>query len=80
VYSVDPDKGTLTLVEIASTKGKTPRHFEIDPTGKLLFAENEASDNIVVFHIDQKTGHLTPTGNVLDVVQPVCVKFLAVGN
>jgi 6-phosphogluconolactonase len=78
VYSVDPDKGTLTLVEITSTKGKTPRHFEIDPTGKLLFAENEASDNIVVFHIDQKTGHLTPTGNVLNVAQPVCVKFLKV--
>jgi len=76
VFAIDPNKGTLTLVEYASTKGASPRSFEIDPTGKLLFAANEKSDNIVVFHIDQKTGHLTPTGKVLDVSQPVCVKFV----
>src|SRR3984885_6553962 len=54
VFAIDPNKGTLTLVEYASTKGASPRSFEIDPTGKLLFAANEKSDNIVVFHIDQK--------------------------
>jgi 6-phosphogluconolactonase len=77
VYSVDPSKGTLTLVEITPTQGKTPRSFEIDPTGSLLFAENQKSDNIVVFKIDASTGRLTPTGQVLDVGQPVCLKFLA---
>jgi 6-phosphogluconolactonase len=76
VFAIDPDKGTLTLVEYASTKGASPRSFEIDPTGKLLFAANEKSDNIVLFRIDQKTGRLTPTGKVLDVSQPVCVKFV----
>jgi 6-phosphogluconolactonase len=78
VYSVDPGKGTLTLVEITPTQGKTPRNFEIDPTGTLLFAENEGSNNIVVFRIDQKTGRLTATGQVLDVTSPVCIKFLKV--
>ena len=68
-------KGTLTQVEDAPTGGKEPRSFEIDPTGKLLFAENQKSDNIVVFRIDQKTGQLTPTGKVLEVASPVCVKF-----
>jgi 6-phosphogluconolactonase len=77
VFAVDPAKGTLTVVEHASTQGKTPRSFEIDPTGTLLFAENQESNNIVVFHIDEKTGKLTPTGKVLEVGQPVCVKFLA---
>jgi 6-phosphogluconolactonase len=76
VFAIDPSKGTLTLVEYASTKGKEPRSFEIDPTGTLLFAANQKSDNIVVFRIDQKTGKLTPTGQVLDVASPVCVKFL----
>ncbi len=76
VFAIDPNKGTLTLVEYASTKGASPRSFEIDPTGKLLFAANEKSDNIVIFRIDQKTGRLTPTGKVLDVSQPVCVKFV----
>jgi 6-phosphogluconolactonase len=77
VFAIDPAKGTLTVVEHASTQGKTPRNFAIDPTGTLLFAENQQSNNIVIFHIDEKTGKLTPTGKVLEVGQPVCVKFLA---
>lgn len=78
VFAIDSAKGTLTPVEYASTQGKTPRSFEIDPTGMLLFAENQASNNIVVFKIDQQTGKLTPTGKVLDVPSPVDMKFLAV--
>ena len=78
VFSIDPDKGTLALVEHASTLGKEPRNFAIDPTGTLLFAENQNSNNIVVFRIDQKTGKLTATGKTLEVGQPVCIKFLKV--
>ena len=78
VFAIDPNKGTLTLIEYVPTKGQSPRHFEIDPTGSLLFAENEKSDNIVVFRIDAQTGRLTPTGKVLDVSQPVCVKFVPI--
>lgn len=77
VFAIDPTKGTLSPVEYASTRGKTPRSFEIDPTGKLLFAANEKSNNIVVFRINGKTGRLTPTGQVLDVDEPVCVKFVS---
>jgi 6-phosphogluconolactonase len=78
VFAIDPDKGTLTLIEYALTKGQTPRSFEIAPGGSLLFAENEKSNNIVVFSIDAKTGRLTPTGKVLEVAEPVCVKFVPV--
>jgi 6-phosphogluconolactonase len=78
VFAIDPNKGTLTLIEYVPTKGQSPRHFEIDPTGSLLFAENEKSDNIVIFRINAQTGRLTPTGKVLDVSQPVCVKFVPV--
>jgi len=78
VFAIDAGKGTLGLIEITPTQGKTPRSFEIDPTGTLLFAENQESNNIVVFRIDEKTGRLTPTGQVLDVGSPVCVKFVTV--
>jgi len=78
VFAIDANKGTLTPIEYAPTKGKTPRSFEIDPTGSLLFAANEKSDNIVVFRIDPQTGRLTPTGQVLEVAEPVCVKFVAI--
>ncbi len=78
VYAIDPEKGTLALVEIAPTGGKEPRSFAIDPTGRFLFAANQKSDNIVVFRIEEKTGRLSPTGKVLNVPSPVCVKFLKV--
>jgi 6-phosphogluconolactonase len=78
VFAIDPNKGTLTLVEYASTKGQGPRNFEIAPGGKILFAANEKADNVVVFRINQQTGRLTPTGKVLDIAQPVCVKFVPI--
>jgi 6-phosphogluconolactonase len=78
VFAIDPDKGTLKLIEYVPTKGASPRNFAIDPTGKLIFAENEKSDNIVLFHIDPPTGRLTPTGKVLDISQPVCIKFVPI--
>jgi 6-phosphogluconolactonase len=78
VFAIDANKGTLTPIQYAPTKGKTPRSFEIDPTGSLLFAANEKSNNIVVFRIDQQTGRLTPTGQVLEVAEPVCVKFVPI--
>jgi 6-phosphogluconolactonase len=78
VFAIDGNKGTLTPIEYVSTKGASPRNFEISPGGSLLFAANEKSDNIVVFRIDQETGRLTPTGTVLDIAQPVCVKFVPI--
>jgi len=78
IFAIDAAKGTLTPIDITSTQGKTPRNFAIDPSGTLLLAENMESNNIVVFRIDQNTGKLTPTGKVLEISQPVCVKFLAV--
>jgi 6-phosphogluconolactonase len=76
VYSIDPTKRTLTWIENVSTQGKNPRNFGIDPTGSFLLAANQNSNNIVVYRIDAKTGRLTPTGQMVDVPAPVCVKFL----
>jgi 6-phosphogluconolactonase len=78
VFAIDQEKGTLTPIEFVLTKGASPRNFAIDPTGKLILAENEKSDNIVMFRIDHETGRLKPTGKVLDISQPVCVKFVPI--
>jgi 6-phosphogluconolactonase len=78
VFAIDASKGTLTRVDYVPTGGKTPRSFEIDPTGLLLFAANQDSNTIVVFRIDTQTGRLTPSGKVLEVSRPVCVKFVAI--
>ena len=78
VFAIDANQGTLGPVEYVSTKGASPRSFEIAPGGSLLFAANEKSDNIVAFRINAETGRLTPTGRVLKIAQPVCVKFVAI--
>jgi 6-phosphogluconolactonase len=78
VFTVDRDKGTLSLLEYVKTKGSSPRNFTIDPTGSLLIVGNEKSDNIVTFRINSATGHLTPTGTTLDIAQPVCIRFMPV--
>jgi 6-phosphogluconolactonase len=62
-------------LEAVPTGGKKPRNFEIAPGGSFLIAANQNSHNVVIFKIDQLTGHLTPTGQVLEVTSPVCVKF-----
>ena len=79
VFSI-ADDGRLSLVEIESTGGKTPRNFGIDPTGHFLFAENQASDSIELFKIDSITGHLEPTGQTIEVATPVCIKFLPLSD
>jgi 6-phosphogluconolactonase len=78
VLSIDAAKGTLALVEQAPTRGLMPRNFEIDPTGSYLFAANQASDDIVLFRIQDKTGRILPSRTVLKVDTPVCVRFMPV--
>ena len=68
-------QGALTPAGNVSTLGKTPRHFTIDPSGNFLVVENQDSGNIVIFKIDPKTGGLAPTGDALEVSQPVCLVF-----
>jgi 6-phosphogluconolactonase len=80
VFAITPGKGTLTPVETDSTAGKTPRNFVIDPTGSWLLAANQGSDSIVVFRIDHKTGHLTPTGESVQLSSPVCLRFAVTSN
>jgi len=76
IFSVDGDRGTLTLVRSVPTRGKIPRHFAIDPSGGWLLVGNQGSDNVVVFRIDGKTGVLTPTRPPLDVPSPACILFV----
>jgi 6-phosphogluconolactonase len=75
VFSV-ADDGSLKLVEIESTRGKTPRNFTIDPTGRWLLAGNQESSTIAVFGIDQSTGALTPVGEPVATPTPVSILFV----
>ena len=75
VYSFDKSSGKMQLVEIVSTRGKTPRNFAIDPTGNYLLAANQRSNSIVTFAIDRTTGKLTYAGSTIETPTPVCLQF-----
>lgn len=74
-FSVGSD-GALTLVEYEPTRGQTPRNFSLDPSGRWLIAANQRSDTLAVFSIDQKTGALTPQGELTSVPSPVSILFM----
>jgi 6-phosphogluconolactonase len=65
VFSSDPSKGTLHLLQSLSTlpSGFTGNNdtaeIHVHPNGKFLFASNRGHDSIAVFSIDQKTKTLT---------------------
>jgi 6-phosphogluconolactonase len=78
VFSIDPGKGTLSEVEQVAPGGTMPRTFAIDPSGSYLFAANELTGNVVLFHVDSDTGRLTPANTALKIDVPVCIKFVPV--
>ncbi len=75
---VDQATGALTVLGYQSTGGAYPRNFGIDPTGTFLLVANRDTNNITTFLIDQDSGLLSPNGQVTNVPQPVCVRFMPI--
>lgn len=75
-FKVDGQTGKLTAIgQFAGGTMKTPRNFNIDPTGTYALVEGQDSDNIVSFRIDGASGEFRPTGHQVKVGRPVCIKF-----
>ena len=79
VFSIDPDSGRLSTVDYTPTRGSYPRNFNLDPSGKWLIALNRESNNVVTFAVDPRTGRLTPTGQVLELPSPSCLRWVPLG-
>ena len=77
IFRIQND-GSIEPLGHHSTLGNIPRNFGIDPTGKYLLAANQDSDTIALFEIDQKTGRLKETGNLISVPTPVCVRMIPI--
>ena len=76
VHSINESDGRLTYEEWFSTRGKAPRDFNIDPTGKWLLAANQDTHTIVPFQLDSRTGLPTgKAGQIFETGTPVCILF-----
>jgi len=86
IFAVDQRDGTLTPVNWAPTQAKSPRFFCLDPAAKILYAANadegysqqQNTDTIVPFSINQANGTLTPTGQVIKTSSPCTIVFASV--
>lgn len=76
IFAIDPKTRALKAVGHESRKIRTPRNFAIEPTGRYLLVANQDGHSVASYRIDQTTGELTPTGSVVEVGSPVCIRFL----
>lgn len=72
-YSLQDDPGSPALVGHFDTGGEWPRNFAFDTTGRIVFAENQRTDDINAFTVELETGELRPTGTTVNVPSPVCL-------
>ncbi len=61
VFGFDAESGELTLVEHESTRGSTPRDFDLDPSGEVVVVANQESNDLSVYAVEPD-GSLTPLG------------------
>jgi len=74
-YSINHN-GSLNLIQVIPTNGKTPRNFIVTPSNKFVLVANQNSNNIVIYSRDITTGLLTPTGNEIKVGTPVSLQMI----
>ncbi|HVO10641.1 MAG TPA: lactonase family protein [Vicinamibacteria bacterium] len=74
VFAVDPASGRLTPQGEVAAGGRTPRHFALDPSGRLLLVAHQDSDSLSLFGVEA-SGMPAPSGATATVSRPVCVLF-----
>ncbi|MCD9855851.1 lactonase family protein [Epilithonimonas sp. JDS] len=74
IFNIKED-GTLESIGYQSVKGKHPRTFAIDETGKFIIVTNVNSNSVTVFKRNLETGMLKKVGKPVKINHPTCVKI-----
>jgi 6-phosphogluconolactonase len=79
IFGVDLSSGLDRMTPLGwwSSHGKTPRDFNIDPSGRFLIVANQDSDTLVVYAIDPETGALSLRSSDFAIGTPVNLTFLS---
>jgi 6-phosphogluconolactonase len=72
VFRVGPSGNNFRFLGHTPTE-KTPRSFDIDPTGRWLFVAGEGSGKLAGYRIDAKTGQLERVSTQNVGPEPWCV-------
>ena len=72
------EKGALSSKGHFPSKGRSPRNFSIDPTGKWMAIINRGGDNLVIYKVDPDTGSLKDAKLETFVSTPACVSWVRV--
>ncbi|WP_405810053.1 lactonase family protein [Streptomyces sp. NBC_00210] len=71
-YAIEGDGSRLTLLGTVPVGGDFPRHIALSPDENLLFAANQRSSSVTVFHVDHASGELRPAGDPFSSPVAVC--------
>ncbi|MGW3664438.1 lactonase family protein [Streptomyces sp. NPDC005141] len=71
-YAIEADGARLRLLDTVPVGGDFPRHIAFSPDGRLLFAANQRSSTVSVFHVDGESGELRRAGEPFASPVAVC--------
>ncbi|MFD5160116.1 lactonase family protein [Streptomyces hawaiiensis] len=71
-YAVEADGARLRLLDTVPVGGDFPRQIAFSPEGTLLFAANQKSSTVTVFHVDEASGELRRAGESFPSPVAVC--------
>ncbi|MEU6348524.1 lactonase family protein [Streptomyces sp. NPDC047072] len=71
-YAVEADGARLRLLDTVPVSGDFPRQIAFSPDGTLLFAANQRSGTVSVFHVDEESGGLRLAGKPFASPVAVC--------
>ncbi|MFJ5531991.1 lactonase family protein [Streptomyces sp. NPDC093261] len=71
-YAVEAGGARLRLLDTVPVGGDFPRHLALSPDGRLLFAANQRSGTVSVFHVDRVSGGLRLAGEPFASPVAVC--------
>jgi 6-phosphogluconolactonase len=71
-YAIEDGGSRLRLLGTVPVGGDFPRHLAFSPGQNLLFAANQRSSSVSVFHVDHTSGELRPAGSPFSSPVAVC--------
>lgn len=71
-YAVEADGARLRLLDTVPVAGDFPRQIAFSPDGSLLFAANQKSSTVSVFHVNTRNGELRLAGEPFASPVAVC--------